>query len=148
MDKSIILTNSLTEVEPLHQFVDSVCGEMGIDEMTMSMINLAIEELVVNVINYAYPEGTEGKIGLRAFDEAGVLYFVITDSGVAFDPTAAEDADITLSAEERKIGGLGIHLVRNIMDGMKYERTDGQNILTLNKKIPEGDPFAGLGLDE
>ena len=63
------------------------------------------------------------------------LQFVITDHGVAFDPTAKAEVDTTLPAEERSIGGLGIHLIRKIMDDVKYERVNDMNILTLNKKI-------------
>ena len=101
--------------------------------LTMS-VNLAIEEAVVNVMNYAYPAGTEGDVQVDAFSNGEILKFVITDWGKPFDPTTKEDIDITLPAEERVIGGLGIHLVRQIMDSSNYERIDGKNVLTLIKK--------------
>ena len=82
---------------------------------------------------YAYP-GQSGQV-LVEVAKGEKLIFTITDSGVPFDPTQKEEVDITLSAEEREIGGLGIHLVRQIMDEVKYERTNNQNILTLVKKL-------------
>ena len=102
---------------------------------TAMKLNLAIEEAVVNVMNYAYPQGTVGDINIEAQADDEQLAFIISDSGSPFDPTAQQEADITLSAEERPIGGLGIHLVRQIMDDVAYERKDNYNILTLRKKL-------------
>ena len=96
-------------------------------------LNLAMEEAVVNVMEYAYPEGTVGKVNISASAEGDDVEFVISDSGTAFDPTAKDEVNIDLGVEDRQIGGLGIHLVRNIMDDIKYERKDGKNILTLYK---------------
>ena len=98
-------------------------------------INLAIEEAVVNVMDYAYPTGTQGDINIEALSDGSGMMFVISDTGSPFDPTAKSEVDITLSAEERAIGGLGIHLIRQIMDQISYERIDGRNILTLTKTI-------------
>jgi sigma-B regulation protein RsbU (phosphoserine phosphatase) len=100
-----------------------------------SQLRLAVEEAVVNVIDYAYPEGTQGDIEIRMMSDGDTIRFQIIDSGVAFDPTAKERADTTLSAEDRRIGGLGILLVRNLMDSINYERIDGQNVLRIEKKI-------------
>ena len=101
---------------------------------TMSL-NLAMEEAVVNVIDYAYPSGTTGNINITAEANEERLKFIINDNGIPFDPTAKAEADITLSVEDRPIGGLGIHLVRKIMDSINYERTEGKNVLTLRKKL-------------
>ena len=100
-------------------------------------LNLALEEAVTNVVMYAYSEGTDGLVDITAETKGQVLTFVIKDSGKAFDPTQKEEADITLSAEERPIGGLGIFLVMNLMDEVKYERENGYNILTMSKKLME-----------
>jgi sigma-B regulation protein RsbU (phosphoserine phosphatase) len=89
---------------------------------------------VVNVIDYAYPIDTEGDITINMMSDGQTLRFQIIDAGVAFDPTAKQKADTTLSVEDRQIGGLGILLVRELMDSINYERTDGKNILTLMKK--------------
>ena len=98
-------------------------------------MNLAIEEAVVNVMKYAYPSGTKGNVNIEAQANDVRLKFTITDSGMPFDPTVQTEVDTTLSAEERPIGGLGIHLVRQIMDSINYERVEGQNVLTLRKKL-------------
>ena len=98
-------------------------------------LNLAIEEAVVNIMNYAYPSGTKGEIRIEAQLFSDTLRFTISDSGKPFAPTAKEEVDTTLSAEERPIGGLGIHLIRQLMDNISYERKDGKNILRLSKNI-------------
>lgn len=132
---SITLTNNVEEVQRLNLFVDEVCEQAGADMALSMQLNLALEEAVVNVINYAYASGTTGQVRVEARCEGGSLTFVISDSGVPFDPTAAAEADTTLSAEERPIGGLGIFLVRQIMDVVTYERIDNRNVLTLTKQI-------------
>lgn len=90
---------------------------------------------MVNVINYAYPPDTEGEVTVTLMSNDQTLRFQIIDAGVAFDPTEQEKADTSLTAEERRIGGLGIYLVRELMDTINYERQDGKNILTLIKNI-------------
>ena len=98
-------------------------------------INLALEEVVSNVMLYAYP-GKSGQVFVEFVRaDKHQLVFTVTDGGIPFDPTQQAEADITLSAEERAIGGLGIHLVRQLMDNVKYERTDGKNVLTLVKNL-------------
>jgi sigma-B regulation protein RsbU (phosphoserine phosphatase) len=108
---------------------------LQIDKELASQLRLAVEEAVVNVIDYAYPTEKEGEIEVRVMSDGSIIKFVIIDSGGAFDPTAREKADITLSAEDRQIGGLGLLLVRELMDSINYEREGGKNILTLMKKI-------------
>ena len=133
--KSIVLPNDTKEVPRLAAFVDEVCEAVGFDATTTMQMNLAIEEAVVNVMEYAYPPGTRGDVSIEAQSNDVRLKFTITDSGSPFDPTLKADADTTLNAEERPIGGLGIHLVRQLMDSINYERIDGRNILTLRKKL-------------
>jgi sigma-B regulation protein RsbU (phosphoserine phosphatase) len=96
---------------------------------------LAVEEAVVNVMSYAYPIGTKGDVTVQAKATGQWLKFIIIDQGKAFDPTLKGEADTTLNAEERPIGGLGIYLVRQLMDSINYERVDGHNVLTLRKKL-------------
>ena len=110
---------------------------LGIEKSLARQLRLAVEEAVVNVINYAYPTGTEGDITIQILSDGNTLHCQIIDKGRPFDPTAQEKADITQSAEERQVGGLGILLVRELMDSINYERTDGRNVLTLIKKIKD-----------
>ena len=133
LQRSLTLPNDINTIPQLNEFIDTVCEELEID-MAMSL-NLAMEEAVVNVMDYAYPEGTEGEVDIEAIADEAQLHFTISDSGKPFDPTAKEEVDTTLSAEERPIGGLGIHLIRQLMDNISYERKDGKNILRLSKNI-------------
>ena len=133
--KRIILPNDTKEVPTLAAFVDEVCEAVGFDAALTMKMNLAIEEAVVNVMEYAYPRGTHGDITVEAQANDVRLKFTIIDSGTHFDPTAQADVDTTLSAEDRPIGGLGIHIVRQYMDSINYERISGHNVLTLRKRL-------------
>ena len=132
---AIVMRNDIQQIPTLAEWIE------GLDiPMDLNMpINLALEEAVSNVMLYAYPGRSDGQVFVECVktrDEQGEkLIFTISDSGVAFDPTKKPDADITLSAEERAIGGLGIHLVRQLMDEITYERIDNKNILTLVKLV-------------
>ena len=112
---------------------------MGMEKSLSRQMQLAVEEAVVNVIDYAYTKGTEGIIEVNIMSDGHRMKVRITDSGVPFDPTAKEKADTSLSAEDRQIGGLGILLVRELMDAINYEHADGKNILTLTKIIDNTD---------
>ena len=101
-----------------------------------SQIDVAVEEIFVNIASYAYGDET-GKVVLKIKIDNDPKKAVITfmDSGIPYDPLAKEDPDVTLSAEERQIGGLGIFMTKQFMDELEYEYTDGQNVLTLKKNI-------------
>ena len=140
MVRKIILHNDVSETPLIAEFMDDIMNVMSIDVPLSTRINLALEEAVVNVMNYAYPEGEVGEIRLEAFAENGGLRFVIADKGCPFDPTASEEPDVTAGIDDRAIGGLGIFLVRHIMDNIHYERVGGQNVLTLWKKLNKTKP--------
>ena len=134
--RRIIMKNEMTEVSRMRGFFLSVCREHGIDEDTFKTLNLAIEEWVANVIGYAYPKGIRGHVELTAKVVDDVLTLVIKDHGTPFDPTQHAEVDVNAKLDERRIGGLGIHLVKTIMDTMHYERSaDGYNVLTLTKNV-------------
>jgi anti-sigma regulatory factor (Ser/Thr protein kinase) len=135
MEKTIILANDIAEISRLAQFVDEVGEEFSLAPDITFNLNLVLEEAVVNVINYAYPKEEHQHIYLSAKLHEDSIVLVLTDTGKEFDPTMAPEADITLSAEERPIGGLGIFLIRQIMNEVKYERIEGKNVLTLEKKL-------------
>ena len=148
--KSITLSNNVADVPILAGFVEEVCEEAGINMATMMQLNLAIEEAVVNVMDYAYPAGTEGDVLVDAKVDNGQLHIIITDKGTPFDPTAKADVDTTLSAEERNIGGLGIHLIRTIMDDVIYEefKGTGNMELVLNRKLQERRVFPAIDIQK
>ena len=114
------------------QFLDSVECPMKIQ----TAICVALEEVFVNVAHYAYPNG-EGDMSLYLGfdDQSRTITFRMTDKGVPFDPLKKPDPDITLSAEDREIGGLGIFITKKTMDSLTYAYEDGENILTMTKKI-------------
>ena len=127
----LTLVNDLRQVSLLSGFVDRIRKENDLAPALAARIHLALEEAVSNVIMYAYPEGTAGNMVLDAVRDGNRLRFTLVDRGKAFDPTAAPEANLSASLEDRPIGGLGIHLVRSIMDSIRYERRDGKNVLTL-----------------
>ena len=135
MEKSIILANELSEISKLNDFIEDIGNEFSLTPDVVFNLTLVLEEAVVNVINYAYPKEDHESIYLSAKMQDGSIIFVLSDSGKEFDPTMAPEADVTLSAEDRQIGGLGIFLIRQIMNEVKYERIDGKNVLTLEKKL-------------
>lgn len=128
---ALIMRNDIQQIPTLAEWIEG----LGIpDELSMP-INLALEEIVSNVMLYAYP-GTHGQViveYIKVNNER--IIFTVSDTGIAFDPTKKEEVDTTLSAEERPIGGLGIHLVKQLMDEVRYERIDDKNVLTLIKNI-------------
>ena len=101
-------------------------------------INVALDELLSNVAYYAYAPGT-GKVAVQMrYDETdGTVFLTFIDSGIPYNPLEKADPDITLSAENRPVGGLGILMVKKKMDGMEYRRENGRNILTVRKRIRE-----------
>ena len=132
----LIMKNEMTEVGRLRTFFFSVCREYGIDDETTKTLYLALEEWVANVIGYAYPKGMRGHVEVTADVSDGVLTLVIKDHGMPFDPTQQAEVDVDANLNDRAIGGLGIYLVRTIMDTVTYERTaDGYNRLVLTKNV-------------
>ena len=132
---AIVMRNDIQQIPTLAEWVDG----LNVPAEFNMPINLALEEAVSNVMLYAYPDRTDGKVFVEYLEvpteQGRQMIFTISDSGIPFDPTQKSEADITLSAEERAIGGLGIHLVRQLMDQIIYERIDDKNILTLIKKL-------------
>lgn len=134
-DTHLILHNDIQKIPQLAEFVETIAEEKQLSQSLAMSLNLALEEAVTNVILYAYPDGADGLVDVEAILKEHSLEFIITDSGVPFDPTAAPEADVTLSVDERPVGGLGIYLVRQLMDEVRYQRLGDKNILSLTKNI-------------
>lgn len=134
IQRSITLPNDISTISQLSEFVETVCEEKGLDMALTMNLNLALEEAVVNVMSYAYPD-SQGDVKVDIMIDDQKVVSTLTDSGIPFDPTQKGDVDTTLPAEERPIGGLGIHLVKQIMDKVSYQYVGNQNILTLEKNI-------------
>ncbi len=129
--KHLEIRNEISQLSEVPAFIEDLCT----DSKIQSEVNLALEEALVNIVDYAYEKPGEGLIQLDASRHKDTLKMVLTDSGKPFDPTATTVPDINLPPEERPVGGLGILLVRKLMDTLEYERKDDKNILTMTKKI-------------
>ena len=115
-------------------FVDAELEKLDCPMRAQMQIDVAVEELFVNIAHYAYAPGEgDAQITVRAAD--GMVEIEFRDSGVPYDPLAKADPDVSLSAEERQIGGLGIFMVKKTMDDMVYHYMDGQNVLKIRKKL-------------
>ena len=135
MEKKLVLINKVSEIEKLVLFVEELGEELNLPADLIFNLNLVLEEAVSNVILYAYPKDQTQEIYLSVKKEGNMLFFNLTDTGKEFDPTLMPEADITLSAEERQIGGLGIYLIRQIMNTVEYHRIEGKNVLILSKQL-------------
>ncbi len=129
----LLLHNDIRQISRLAPFMETIARELKLESSLEVSLNLALEEAVTNVVMYAYPEGTDGLVDIEARPRDGAVDFIIRDDGKPFDPTEAPEADVSLGVNDRPIGGLGIYLVRHIMDSVRYERISGKNILTMTK---------------
>ncbi|WP_300701967.1 ATP-binding protein [Bacteroides sp.] len=135
MEKEIRITNNLDEIGTLAEFIEELGAELSLSMETTMHINLALEEAVSNIIMYAYPQEEAHEIILKTSATENQLIFFLTDNGLSFDPTSAPEVNLDIPAEERQIGGLGIFLIRRIMNEVTYRRLDGENHLTMKKNL-------------
>lgn len=126
--------------------LDTLCHEMekfgrsqGLSKKCIFEINLALDELFTNIISYGFPDDDEHLIKVTITPQNDMLCLYIEDDGVPFNPVEAKEPDLECTIEDCKIGGLGIHLIRNLMDEVCYERCGDINKLTLKKNIVEKD---------
>lgn len=134
--KDITVDATLDNLEVVQDFVRAELEKQECSMKIVMQIEIAVEEIYVNIVHYAY-NPTVGKATIRCEVTDNPMQVIIQflDSGIPFDPLAKEDADITLSAEERDIGGLGIFMVKQSMDEVNYEYKDGRNVLTIKKVL-------------
>lgn len=135
----IIVKNNIDELSVLYEKIEQLADEMQFSPALTMNLNLVLEEAVSNIIFYAFEDQNEHLIyialSLSGEEENATLKIIIRDDGRPFDPTANDDPDVSLAVEDRPIGGLGIFLVRRIMDQVTYNRENNYNILTLIKNI-------------
>ena len=137
MRKELRIKNQISELEKVAQFVEEIGEELGLSMELQMNLNLVMEEMVTNVIFYAYPQGEVADIELLAKSDGKELTFVLSDQGKEFDPTAKEDANPDINPADREIGGMGIFIVKNIMNKVTYQRLEGRNLLTMTKGIED-----------
>lgn len=127
---------ALDNLDEVLAFVDQRLEENDCPMKVQTQIDIAVEEIFVNIASYAYsPEKGNAEIGVEVSDDPLEVTIRFADSGIPYDPLAKEDPDITLPAEQRPIGGLGIYMVKKSMDNVEYEHKDGQNIFIIRKKL-------------
>ena len=134
-ESTLTLTNDINELNRLEPFLEKFFDQNSLDQALLSSVDLALEEALANVIMYAYPEGEKGEVTLSTHVEDYAIYMKISDMGIPFNPLEQKEADLNVSLEERKIGGLGIHLIKEIMDELAYVYEDGRNVLKMRKTI-------------
>ncbi len=129
----------LESVPLIRRFVQEGAVGLGLSEKSARRLGLAAEEIAVNVARHAYRGLPPGPVAARLFRDKDRVLVAFTDSGRAFDPSGAPEPDLGLPASERPVGGLGLFLVKNIADELLYERVDGENRLTLVKRLSRED---------
>jgi len=132
---SLVLRNELGELERMAQAVAAWCQENSIPTEMEYPVNLALDEIVSNVIRHGWKDGGEHQIEVQVYRRGAELRVEVEDDAVPFNPLEAPAPDITRPLEERPAGGLGIHLVRHIMDSLEYRRHDGKNLLIMKKQM-------------
>ena len=134
--KKVTLDATVDNIEKVTEFVNEQLEECGCPMKIQMQIDIAIDELFGNIAHYAYhPEVGPATVRVEVLKEQPAVVITFLDNGVPYDPLKKEDPDVTLSAQERTTGGLGIFLVKKSMDDILYEYKDGQNILKIRKNF-------------
>lgn len=129
------LKNDINEITRLGDEIEAFGSENGLNLDLVFTLNFILDEIVTNVIMYAYPKGTENYIDVVFILEGDFLIIQVIDEGKEFNPINAKTPNLTSDIDEREIGGLGIHLVKNMIESMEYKRENSKNILVLIKKV-------------
>ena len=137
---SFKLKSNLSELDALCQKLEKFGQSMGLSQKCIFEANLALDELFTNIISYGFDDKNEHTIRITISLQNDELVFNIEDDGMPFNPTEVESPDLECTIEECRIGGLGIHLAKNLMDEVCYQRCNDKNILTLRKNIKNTEP--------
>ena len=132
---SFELHNDLSELDTLEEKLDEFCQKLQVTTKCFCEINLALEELFTNIISYGFSDDAEHRIKFTISHDDKTVTMRIEDDGEPFNPMEEAAPDIKCPIEDRKIGGLGIHLIKNVMDDVTYKRQNDKNLLVLKKKI-------------
>ena len=134
--KELTIDAATENIPVVTEFVNEQLEALGCSVKVQMQIDIAIDELFGNIAQYAYnPEVGAATVRVEITEDPIAAVITFIDNGVPYDPLKKEDPDISLSAEERQIGGLGIYMVKKSMDGISYDYRDGQNILTITKNL-------------
>ena len=134
--KELVIAADRNNLLKVQSFIDEQLEDAGCPMLTQIAIDVAVEELFVNIASYAYDQEIGvAVVQVEMLDDPLSVKITFIDNGKQYDPLAKPDPDITLAAKERKKGGLGIYMVKNSMDDMRYEYKEGKNILTIKKNL-------------
>ena len=134
--KELTTTATIENIQTVTDFVNEQLEALSCPMKAMMQIDIAIDELFGNIAHYAYnPEVGSATVRVEVAEEPLSVIITFIDNGVPFDPLATEDPDVTLSVEERGVGGLGVYMVKKSMDEITYAYKNGQNILTIKKHL-------------
>lgn len=134
--KELTIDATIENIAAVTAFVDEQLEQLDCPMKIQMQVDVAIDELFGNIAHYAYhPDIGAATVRVEVSENPLAVVITFIDNGVPYDPLAKEDPDITLSARERQPGGLGIYMVKKIMDDIVYEYKDGQNILKIRKEI-------------
>jgi len=140
----ITLRTDLAELATLADFVERFAADSALPAGVAFQLNLVLDELVTNAIEYGHPAGAASDaaagVRLRLQRDGDVILAEVIDGGIAFDPRHLPDPDLTTPLESRRIGGLGVHLVRRYVDEIDYRRENGRNHVRLRKRLPPARP--------
>ena len=132
---SFELRNNLSELATLCEKMQSVGQTLNLSRKCLFEMNLALDELFTNILSYGFQDQSEHFIRVHISADPDMLTVVVEDDGMAFNPVDRIPPEMPCTLDQCKVGGLGIHLVKNLMDEVKYERRAGMNVLTLKKSI-------------
>ena len=135
--QTVRVKNALEEIALLSEAIETFFGPHA-SPGAVSAVNVAVEELVTNIVSYAFPDGGEHDIRVDLGLDADGLTAAVEDDGSAYNPLEREAPDTDAKLDDRPVGGLGIHLVRQLMDDVTYARRDGRNIITVRKRDEAG----------
>jgi anti-sigma regulatory factor (Ser/Thr protein kinase) len=136
----ITLTNDLAELSRMADSLEAYARDHGVADGTLFAVNLALEELVTNTISYGYADGGRHVITISLVVDGPHLHVRIDDDATEFNPLEFDAPDLEAPLEDRRVGGLGVHLVRTLMDDIRYERVDGRNVLSMRKRLDGAAP--------
>ena len=131
------LKNSVSELKALHQHLDNWGGDIGLSANSILRINICLDELFTNIVSYGFDDDLEHIIIFTLSGDNNLVVINIEDNGIPFNPLGKIDPDFPDNVENAEIGGLGIHIIKKIMDNVSYERKQGKNKLSMRKNIQE-----------
>lgn len=131
------LSNDVQEIADIAADVDAFCAAHNLAPEIAQAVNLSLDELLTNTISYGFADDKSHRIGVTIELDGGIITVQLTDDGLPFDPFSAPDPDIDAALEDRPVGGLGVFLVRQLMDEVDYRRAGGRNIVTIRKQIAD-----------